>query len=267
MFSPFHGYFHHVVGEAVKKYEDALANTNIDVHQIGDILMACLGSMDHPHIETTTIAAGMILPEHPDIMIKSRDGLAYAISRVFQALYVYTAAHGHGIALQWDRSTIPDDMPEMLPSPSLTCDEYGHKMTPYLAQLYENYFRRLDTLAVSEAEAERRKQEAERREKEAAAKRAAEAAKKAQRLFEERIARLEAEANRPYTKSGARQLPQTNSTSRVLLTMEQQAIHDHHVSDEEKARRKAIWEANQELAHMKAETKRLEKAYTEMRDE
>jgi hypothetical protein len=266
MFSPFHGYFHHVLGEAVRKYEVILETTNANPRQLTNIIWECLRTMQHPHIECTTIAAGMMTPSHPDIMIKSKAGLLHAIDNCFFALQHWAAENGANQFLSLQHDSIPDEMPEELPHPSLTCDEIGHKLTPYYAALHENYFRRLDTLAQSEADAERRKREAERREKEEAAKRAAEQAKKAQRLLEERIARLEAEANRPYTKSGAQKLPQKGSTSRAR-TKEEQAVHDHHVSEEDKARRTAVWEAKQELAHLTAETKRLEKAYTDMRDE
>lgn len=267
MLSTFHDFFHNFLGEVSRKYRNRLADTNIDTRQIGDVLMACLRSMKHPHIETTTIAACMLSPEHPDIMIKSRDALAYAIDCVLDALYDWSSVHGHGIALQWNRS-IPDIIPEALANPSLTCNEFGHKMQPLLVALYEDYFRRLDTLAESNAEAERRKAEAERRDREAAAKRNAEQAKKAQRLLEERIARLEAEDRRPYTKSGTQRLQQKGLTNRSRTrTKEEQAVHDHHVSDEDKACRTAVWEAKQELAHLTSETNRLEKAYTQMRDE
>ena len=266
MFSPYHGYFHHVLGEAVSKYEDIMQNTNANMRQLTGVIWECLRTMEHPHIERTTIAAGMITPEHPDIMIKSKAALVYAINNCFFALQYWARENGASQFLSLQHDSIPEGMPEELPNPRLTCDAYGHNMTPLLARLYEDYFRRLQTLAESEADAERRKREAERREKEEAAKRAAEAAKKQQRLLEERIARLEAEANRPYTKSGTQKLPQKGSTSRVR-TKEEQAIHDHHVSEEDKARRTAVWEAKQELARLTAEANRLEKAYTAMRDE
>jgi hypothetical protein len=266
MFSPYHGYFHHVLGEAVRKYEQIMQNTNANMRELTDVIWRCLRTMDHPHIERTTIAAGMITPEHPDIMVKSKTALVYALNSCFFALQYWAGENGASQFLSLELNSIPDEMPEELPNPSLTCDELGHKLTPYYAALYENHFRRLDTLAQSEAEAERRKIEAERREKEADAKRAAEAARKAQRLLEERIARLEAEASRPYSKSGGQRLPQKGSTSRTR-TKEEQAVHDHHVSEEHKQRRAAVWEARQELAHLTAETKRLEKAYTDMREE
>jgi hypothetical protein len=266
MFSPYRGYFHHVLGEAVRKYEHIMKDTNANMRELTGVIWRCLRTMDHPHIERTTIAAGMITPEHPDVMIKSKAALAYALNSCFFALRYWAGENGASAYLSWEHDTIPEEMPEALPNPSLTCDELGHKLTLYYAALYENYFRRLDTLAESEAETERRKREADRREKEAAAKRAAEQAKKAQRLLEERIARLEAEANRPYTKPGAQKLSQKGSTSRAR-TKEEQAIHDHHVSEEDKARRTAVWEAKQELAYLTAEANRLEKAYTEMRDE
>eukprot|EP00966_Prymnesium_polylepis_P252570 5839154-Prymnesium_polylepis.1 len=74
-FSPYHGYFHHVLDEAVQKYDGIMKGTNADMRQIGGIIGDCLRSMDHRHIERTTIAAGMFRPEHPDIMIKSKEAL------------------------------------------------------------------------------------------------------------------------------------------------------------------------------------------------
>ena len=267
VFSPYHTYFHDVLNDVVNEYWRIMKDTNANMRELHDIIWAILRNMTHPHIERTTIAAGITFTERPDVMIKSKAGLTYALRLCFDALEFWASNNGASTFLSWETDRIPDEMPEALPNPSLTCDEFGHKVTPYYTALYENYFRHLDTLAKSEAEAERRKIEAERREKEAAAKRAAEAARKAQRLLEERIARLEAEASRPYTKSGAQRLPHKSSSTSRCRTNEEQAVHDHHVSDEDKARRTVIWEANQQLAHLRAETARLEKAYAEMRDE
>eukprot|EP00966_Prymnesium_polylepis_P261274 6034959-Prymnesium_polylepis.1 len=81
MFSPYHAYFHHVLDEAVQKYHGIMKDTNADMRQLGGIIGDCLRSMDHRHIERTTIAASkpyesrMFRPEHADIMIKSKEAL------------------------------------------------------------------------------------------------------------------------------------------------------------------------------------------------
>ena len=267
VYSPYHGYFHHVLGEAVRKYEKMqYTNADTDTKQITNVIWRCLCSMEHPHIERTTIAAVMITPEHPDVLIKSTDGLTHALESCMKALAIWAAGNGAAAFLSWERDTIPDEMPESLPNPSLTCKQVGAKLHPVFVARYANYFSRLDAAQESEAEAQRRKAEAERRDREAAAKRASENAKKAKRLLKERIARLEAEASRPYTDRGAQRLPQKSSTSRGTLRVSQ-VVHDHHVSNDCKAQRTVIWEAKQEMVRLTAEANRLEKAYMEMRNE
>eukprot|EP00966_Prymnesium_polylepis_P036376 844051-Prymnesium_polylepis.2 len=111
-----------------------------------------LRTMNHPHIERTMVAAGMIspkgmiTPEHPDIMfmIKSKDAMRYAIGCVLGALYASDVLAGVNVYMHWDRDSIPDGIPEELPNPSLTCQENGHRMQPLVARLYEDYFRRLE---------------------------------------------------------------------------------------------------------------------------
>ena len=266
MFSPYHGYFHHVLSELVNKYRAVIDRGSPLLEELDALVLSFLEDVEHPHIERTTVAAGLFTPSHPDIMIKSLEALKYAINFIKSLLQEWACESGMMVAVDWMEDTIPSNFPVSLPNPLQTCEEFGRKIQPLVVRLYEDYFRRLDASEESEAEANRRKDEAERRELEAAAKRAAQASARNERILRERIARLEVETNRPLPTRGRQRLPQKGSASRVR-TAEEQAVHDHHVSEEDKARRSAVWEARQQLAQLAAETKRLEKAYNELHDE
>jgi hypothetical protein len=267
MFSPYHAYFHRVLDEVVQKYKCIVKDNKAGMRQLPGVIEDCLRSMDHRHIERTTIEDTMFIREHADIMIKSKEALVYAFTHLFNTLRTWAVANGASVVLAVEQDKcFPAYIPDALPNPSLTCTEFGDRMQPFIVRLYEDYFRSLDTLAMSEAEVKRRKQETERREKEAITTRTAAAARKKQRLLEERIARLEKEENRPYSKPGATKLSHKWAKSRVR-TKEEQTVHDHHISDEDKVRRKAIFDAKQELAHLTAETNRFEKTQMKKRDE
>jgi hypothetical protein len=266
-FSQFHGYFQHVLTELVNKYRAVIDDgCSHLLEELDALVLSFLEDVEHPHIERTTVGASMLTPSHPDIMIKSLDALKYAINCIMNLLKEWASASGLMVAVEWLEDTIPHNFPATLPNPSHTCEEFGRRIQPLVARLYEDYFRRLDASEESEAEANRRKDEAERRDLEAAAKRAAQASARKERILRERIARLEVETNRPLPTRGRQRLPQKGSAGRVR-TAEEQAVHDHHVSEEDKARRSAVWEARQQLAQLAAETKRLETAYSELHDE
>eukprot|EP00966_Prymnesium_polylepis_P011265 259505-Prymnesium_polylepis.1 len=87
-------------------------------------------------------------------MIKSKEALAYAFTHLFNILRMWAVANGASVFLSWEQDKcFPAHIPNELPNPSLTCKEFGDRMQPFIVRLYEDYFRRLDTLAESEAEA------------------------------------------------------------------------------------------------------------------
>lgn len=273
-FSPFRAIFYAVLNQSLDFHRKALqSDKDLSklVTKLDKAVVACVRGMHHVHIEKTVVVVEK--DEFPDILIKSKDALVYALKTLLSAFHDWTRSNGGchtncdpDVCIPEQLATVAELLPQQLPNPSLTCEEFAAKMGVLVARMIEDHDTRAATLAKSKAEMERRTQETIRRQEEVAAKKGAEDAKKAERLAEERIARLNAETNRPYSQRGQPRLPQKCSTARIVTT-QRKTVHDHHISNGYKAQREANWMGNQQQAQFEAETNRREKAYQEMREE
>ena len=229
-----------------------------------DAMKSHIEDVRHPHIERLINEDNGALR----LVIKSKRAFKYALATLLMKMeYLNTDKHNLSEYLALIEVLTLNDfidvIPAQLPNASLTFDEYGQRMQPLIVRLYYDYFRLLRNKAEASIDRERRVKGSEEREKREAAERAALDAEKAVKVAAQRLAALEAgvaaatastprKAKGKGGKGGGKGKNRTAPTRRA----EAAAIHDHHVSPDEKARRTAVWELRHEMAHLEAEARR-----------
>ena len=222
-------------------------------------------SVKHRHIERLEVSTGYTNENSMNLAIKSKEAVMHLSRKLNDALRFWVKDENRVVINMDGIDEYLRGLPSQLPNASLTFDEYGRRMKPLILRLYDDHFRLLRNRAEASIDLERRIKACEARDEDEAAERAALNAERAVKVAAQRLASLEAgvaaeTASTPRKEKGKSKGGKGGGKGKnraaPTRSAEAAAIHDHHVSPDEKARRTAVWELRQEVAHLEAEARR-----------